>query len=128
MRVLQLNMSYWGTGADRAARELYEHLPGAGVESGMWVADPRPNDPPALRVLRPRWERALMPLEAVPDLTDWRHFGSSAALRTISDRDWDLVHIHNIHSGTFSIRAVHELAARFPCVWTMHDEWAPTLG
>lgn len=129
MRVLQLNMHYCGTGADRCARELYQGLPEAGIaKSGMWVADRRDGDPPDVRALRPARERALAPLEAFPDLTDWRHFGCASALRGISPRDWDVVHIHNIHSGTFSIRAVHDLAARFPCVWTLHDEWAPNLG
>jgi glycosyltransferase involved in cell wall biosynthesis len=67
-------------------------------------------------------------MEAVPDLTDWRHRGCIEMLRSISQRDFDLVHIHNIHSGAFSIRAVQGLAARFPCVWTLHDEWAPSRG
>lgn len=67
-------------------------------------------------------------MEAFPDLTDWRHRGSISSLRTISQQDYDLVHIHNIHSGSFSICAVYELTKRFPCVWTLHDEWAPKLG
>ena len=128
MRVIQLNINYRGTGADRCARELYEALPDVGISTSMWVADRRPGDPSDVRPLRAPWERALSPLEAIPDLTDWRHRGCIAALRSISPRDCDLIHIHNIHSGAFSIRAVQALAARFPCVWTLHDEWAPNLG
>lgn len=128
MRVLQLNIQYRGTGADRCARELYEWLPTVGLASEMWVADRKPGDPAGVRAIRPRRERALAPLETFPDLTDWRHFGCVAALRSLSQIDCDVVHIHNIHSGAFSIRAVQELAARFPCVWTLHDEWAPNLG
>jgi glycosyltransferase involved in cell wall biosynthesis len=128
MRVLQLNMHYRGTGADRCARELFEGLPSVGVETAMWVADARPGDPPEVQAFRNGWERVLAPLEALPDLTDWRHRGCIAKLRSISSRDFDVVHVHNVHSGTFSIKALHELAARFPCVWTLHDEWAPNGG
>src|SRR5690242_10794860 len=128
MRVLQLNIHYTGTGADRCARELYEGLPTVGVETAMWVSDRQPGDPPEIQAVRRPWEHMLSALEAFPDLTDWRHFGCTSKLESISTRDFDIVHIHNIHSGAFSIRAVHDLAQRFPCVWTLHDEWAPNLG
>jgi glycosyltransferase involved in cell wall biosynthesis len=128
MRVLQLNIDHSGTGADRAARELYEELPKLGVETAMWVSGRNPETPPGVLRIPFRWEKYLAPLEVLPDLTDWRHRGSIAALRSISPRKFDLVHIHNIHSGWISIRAVRELTERFPCVWTLHDEWAPKRG
>lgn len=128
MRVLQLNIDYSGTGADRAGRELYEELPKLGVETAMWVSGRNPETPPGVLRIPFRWEKYLAPLEVLPDLTDWRHRGSIAALRSISPRKFDLVHIHNIHSGWISIRAVRELTERFPCVWTLHDEWAPKRG
>ena len=81
MRVLQLNIHYRGTGADRCARELYQRLPGLGIESSMWVSDRGVGDDAAVRAIRSGWERHLLPLEAFPDLTDWRHRGSITALR-----------------------------------------------
>ena len=128
MRVLQLNIDHSETGADRCARELYEELPKIGVESAMWVSGRSPGTPSGVRRIQFRWEKYLAPLEALPDLTDWRHRGSIAALRSISPREFDLVHIHNVHSGWISIRAVRELTERFACVWTLHDEWAPKRG
>jgi len=128
MRVLQLNIHYSGTGADRCARELYEHLPSVGVETAMWVAERNSGDPAGVRALQYPWERALVPLEAFPDLTDWRHRGAINSLQNITKRNFDLVHIHIIHSGWISIRAVHELTKHLPSVWTLHDEWAPKLG
>lgn len=128
MRVLQLNIDHSGTGADRCARELYEELPKLGVETAMWVRGRTAGTPPGVRGIQYRWEKYLAPLEALPDLTDWRHRGSIAALRSVSSTEFDLIHIHNIHSGWMSIRAVRELTERFPCVWTLHDEWAPKRG
>jgi glycosyltransferase involved in cell wall biosynthesis len=128
MRVLQLNMQYQATGADRCARELHEELPSLGIKSSLWVGRRGPGDPSSVRPLQAPWEWILSPLEAFPDLTDWRHRGSIRSLSSITRQDFDLVHIHNIHSGTFSIRAVHDLALRLPSAWTLHDEWAPKLG
>src|ERR1035438_5855421 len=128
MRVLQLNIDHSGTGADRCARELYEELPKLGVETSMWVRNRGPATPSGVRGIQLRWEKHLAPLEIFPDLTDWRHRGSIAALRSISAKEFDVVHIHNVHSGWISIRALRDLTERFPCVWTLHDEWAPKRG
>jgi glycosyltransferase involved in cell wall biosynthesis len=128
MRVLQINIQHSGTGADRCARELFEGLPDLGVQTAMWVSDPPAGDPANVRAIRFPWERMLFPLEAFPDLTDWRHRGAITSLRSISKEEFDLVHLHIIHSGWISIRAVHELTKRIPCVWTLHDEWAPKRG
>src|SRR5437879_9287503 len=86
MRVLQLNIDYSGTGADRCARELYEELPKLGVETAMWVSGRNPGTPPEVREIQFRWEKYFTPLEAFPDLTDWRHRGSIAALDRKSTR------------------------------------------
>lgn len=128
MRVLQLNIDHSGTGADRCARELYEELPKLSIETSMWVSGRNQATPPGVRGIQLPWEKYLAPLEVLPDLTDWRHRGSIAALRSISSKEFDLVHIHNVHSGWISIRAIRELTERFACVWTLHDEWAPKRG
>ena len=84
MRVLQLNMQYQGTGADRCARELHEELPGLGIQSSLWVGRQQSGDPPGMRPMQAPWERFLAPLEAFPDLTDWRHRGSIRSLSSIT--------------------------------------------
>jgi glycosyltransferase involved in cell wall biosynthesis len=128
VRVLQLNINYRGTGADRCARELYEELPSRGVDVSFWASRRGPEDPAEIRELCDFFDAATAPLEVLPDLTDWRHRRSIRALRSITREDFDVVHLHILHSGWISVRAVHELAARVPCVWTLHDDWAPTLG
>jgi glycosyltransferase involved in cell wall biosynthesis len=49
-------------------------------------------------------------------------------LRSITKDQFDLVHMHNIHSGWLSMKAMKEFTEHFPCVWTLHDEWAPNRG
>ena len=128
MRVLHLSLGYNSTGADRCARELFERLPKFGVETAMWIGEYSRDLPPGVSYFPRPWERFLFPLEAFPDLTDWRHRGSIAKLPAISKDHFDLVHMHNIHSGWLSMKALKEFTQRFPCVWTLHDEWAPNRG
>lgn len=128
MRVLHLSLGYNSTGADRAARELFEQLPGIGIETALWIGEYRRDLPQGVSYLPRSWERFLFPLEAFPDLTDWRHRGSIAKLQAITEEQFDLVHLHNIHSGWISMKAMKAFTQRFPCVWTLHDEWAPNRG
>ncbi|WP_109486761.1 glycosyltransferase [Occallatibacter savannae] len=128
MRVLQLSLGYCSTGADRCARELFEKLPGMGIETEMWIGEYRRDLPAGVKYLPRPWERFLFALETVPDLTDWRHRGSIEALGRLGKDSFDVVHMHNVHSGWLSMKALREFTLRFPCVWTLHDEWAPTRG
>lgn len=38
----------------------------------------------------------------------------------------DLIHLHIIHSGFFSMRHLPELTKKKPVVWTLHDPWVLT--
>lgn len=128
MRVLHLSLGYNSTGADRCARELFQKLPQIGIETEMWIGEYRRDLPHGVKYLPHRWERFLFALEAVPDLSDWRHRGSIEGLGSLSKDQFDVVHLHNVHSGWISMKALRALTLRFPCVWTLHDEWAPTRG
>lgn len=128
MRVLHLSLGYNSTGADRCARELFEELPRFGVQTELWVGEYSRNLPPGVTYVPRPWERFLFPLEAFPDITDWRHRGSITKLKAINKDRFDVVHMHNVHSGWLSMKALKQLTRRFPCVWTLHDEWAPNRG
>jgi len=128
MRVLILSLSYRGGGAQRCARELFEWLPGLGIETQMWVGERSPSDPAGVVGLKRSWEQTLGFLEAMPHWTDWRHVESRRRLDRIEPGDFDVVHIHVLHGGYTSVKAVHRLCQRIPSVWTFHDEWPVTGG
>jgi glycosyltransferase involved in cell wall biosynthesis len=128
MRVLLISLRYQSGGAERCARELFERLPGRGVETAMWVATPPDAPVPHVRSIRLPGERWLFPLNFLPTIADWRFFGSRRRLGRLSAGDFDVVHLHNIHGNWLSIQAVQELCRRVPVVWTLHDEWAATGG
>lgn len=128
MRVLLLSQRFHGGGAERCARELFEALPSVGLQTEMWVGEAEPGLPTDVRVLRSSVERCLYPMALLPCIGDWRHRGTRRALDGISGREFDVVHVHNLHGHWLSIKAVKRLCERMPVVWTLHDEWAATPG
>jgi glycosyltransferase involved in cell wall biosynthesis len=128
MKVLLINVGYRGGGAERCSRELFHLLPSIGIETELWVSHLEQQAPLGVHGMRYRWEDALNFLEAVPFWSDWRHRGSIRKLDAIRPDDFDLVHLHNLHTGCASIKAMQRLCARMPVVWTLHDEWAVTGG
>ena len=127
-RVLLLNAGYQATGADRAARELFERLPSLGWDTELWVgAGPLPPIS-GVHVVPWKAEHLLAPLDALWPHNDWRHVGSRWKLAHLRLDQFDLVHVHCPMGRWLSIRALAALAARMPLIWTMHDEWAITGG
>ena len=128
MKVLLINLGYFGGGAERCSRDLFEGLGALGIEPTLWIGRAQANTPPGVEAMPYPFERRLAPLEAMPSLFDWRHRGSIAKLDALLPGQFDVVHFHVMHSGCLSIRAAQRLCTRMPSVWTMHDQWAPTGG
>ncbi len=40
----------------------------------------------------------------------------------------DVIHLHNVHGGFFSLPSILQMAEKKPVVWTLHDMWALTGG
>jgi len=128
MKVLQISPGYTGGGAERCARELCAGLRTLGVQSEMWTAARSETDPPFVKAMRSRGEHAMRYLDLLFGHTDARHFGSITKLGKLTKRDFDLVHLHNLHGRYVSYWALQQLAQRIPVVWTLHDEWAANAG
>ena len=129
MRVLLISPKYHGGGAERCARELFDGLPSVGIDTTLFVARRAPDDPPNVVPVRLPGEKYLRAFELILKRPiDGRHIGSTIRLGTIRPGQFDIVHLHNLHGGWVSSSAVQKLCARFPSVWTLHDEWAVTTG
>jgi len=128
MRILLINHSYFGGGAERCVRELHQGLLRQGHEVEVWIANATENLPPGVKPICHSWEKNLRPLDMAANLTDWRHRGSIEALKTITPENFDLIHIHSINGGWISLSALSQACERVPAVWTLHDEWALTNG
>lgn len=128
MKALLVHTRFRGGGAERCVRELFERLPGIGVEARLWVAVRSPDDPQGVESIRLAGERWLYPLNWLPTVNDWRHLGSRRRFAALTHRDADVVHLHCINGDWMSLGAAARLCRRFPVVWTVHDEWAVTGG
>src|SRR5690349_5387269 len=109
MKVLHISPFYAGGGAERCARDLFERERELGMQTTMWTAIRRETDPPEVKSLRFPGERYLLPLDYAFYYVDWRHIGSIWHLESIRRRDFDVVHVHNIHGNWFSISALKRL-------------------
>ena len=128
MRIAFITPRYRGGGAERCARELFEQTRAAGHDARMLVARRTADDPARVTAVRFPGEKYLRALEWVGLGNDGRHLGSIRALARVTPHNVDVAHLHNLHGGWMSIRAVQRLCERVPCVWTLHDEWAPSGG
>ncbi|MHB1155895.1 MAG: glycosyltransferase [Phycisphaerales bacterium] len=128
MRILQVSPLSRGGGAERAAVTLTTLLKERGHEVRLLCARRLPGDPPSVRPVRFPGEKYLRLVEKVTGPVDWRYPGSRWKLARIQPSDWDVVHLHNLHGGWISLRAVQQLSMRIPTVWSFHDEWPITFG
>jgi glycosyltransferase involved in cell wall biosynthesis len=128
MRVLLVNHSFSSGGAERCVRDLYHGMIQRGHEVHVWIANPSDHLPANVKGICRSWERNLLPLDMIADLTDWRHRGSIEAFKQITPEHFDVVHLHHIGGSWLSLKALSEACMRVPTVWTHHDEWAVSNG
>jgi glycosyltransferase involved in cell wall biosynthesis len=63
---------------------------------------------------------------------DWREgrecfvYPAATALMSTATRDFDLIHVHNLHGDYFDLTALAPASRSRPVVITLHDEWLMT--
>lgn len=128
MRILLLNHSFHGGGAERCVRDLYHGLNSRGHEVHVWIANPQDNLPDNVKAICRPWESKLRPLDLFANQTDWRHRGSIEQFKQITPDQFDLIHLHHVGGGWLSLKALNNACQRVPSVWTHHDQWAVSNG
>ena len=107
MKVLLINAKFNGGGAERCARELFEYLPRwSGAFTELWVGSRDPELPRGVESMPRRGEGLLSGFDAFPFWADWRFLGSIKRLDGLKERDFDIVHLHNIYDGCGSLKAL----------------------
>lgn len=128
MKILHISPRFRAGGAERCARELFEYQIAQGHDVQMYTAVPEQDTPKGIHCIRSLPERLGYPLNFLPTINDWRHIGSKIKLSCLTQKNFDVVHLHNLHGNWISIKSVASLCKRIPSVWTLHDEWAINLG
>lgn len=149
-RVVQINTSDTGGGAERIALDLHAAYQAAGWSARLLVGhrhtnlpgvEPIPGDEARgplsraaaaaagrVRARAPRLARAThaagQPLRSARRLYGLEDFdfpGTASAVRAAGSAD--LVHAHNLHGGYFDLRQLAALAGSAPLLLTLHDAW-----
>jgi glycosyltransferase involved in cell wall biosynthesis len=138
-KVLTVNTTDRGGGAERVARALFEGFRRRGLESWLIVGDKKTDDPrvmpffdspfiyyrpyglPGVQTLL-KWIKGL---DGALGLEDFHH-PYSKYLRTMTGSPPDVIHCHNLHGGYFDPRVLPALSRRTPVYLTLHDCWAWT--
>lgn len=141
MRVVQVNTSDVGGGAERVVRDLHDAYLAHGWDAELWVghlrrggrgvrglggeATPGPEPTPTLR-----WQaaRAIRHPGWVPArLVGREYFGYPATERLVAAAsNLDMIQLHNMHGDYFDLRRLPELSRRTAVNITMHDAWLTT--
>ncbi|HVX84066.1 MAG TPA: glycosyltransferase [Phycisphaerae bacterium] len=153
MHILQVCKADTLGGAERIALTLHLAFRARGRDASLAV-DERHTDLPGILQIPPRlWTRLARPLLA-PDraprgshthrLRTWAAnpgalrrallgqdsfaFPPTRRLDSLPAHPPDILHLHNLHSSYFDLRALAPLARRIPLIATLHDAWLLTGG
>lgn len=131
VRVLHINTADIIGGAGIAAYRLHKSLnERERFTSSLLVGIKAGNDNKVKNIMRNKFEyyinRVMHKYVLRFEYDGIKAFSNrNVLLKHISDAD--IIHLHNIHGGFFSLPEIVKLAKVKPIVWTLHDTWA-TIG
>ncbi len=131
MRILYLNTTYSGGGAERVARQIYDGMKVRGHEVYEIVCYNQRGEiaDPHVQVLY-----SSVPGKILQRLQTRNRDNESLTIpyalrlirRFIREKRIDVVHLHNPHDSFLGIRDISAIRELCPVVWTLHDFWALT--
>ncbi len=145
--ILQVNTSDLSGGAEKVSLGLHRYYLQRGLRSTLAVGWKRTLEPGVVEIpqlpFRSAWARmfgenrragllgtagraAAEPLRYLSRLAGHEDFGFPGTLHVdeLAPRAPQVLHLHNLHGGYFDIRALPELTARYPTIYSPHDPWA----
>ncbi len=127
MKVLQIT-AYESPGSRFHGLAITPLLKEHGIESKhlVWQKD---NDNPEVLTFSERdrkINRFLYGIENILSLQSILYRNALQMMKMPEFQEADLLHLHIIHSGFFSMRHLPKITNLKPTVWTLHDPWAMT--
>lgn len=128
MKILQINSSDTGGGAERVAYQINCKLNEQyKINSKLLVRNKERNDETIIQLPRSFSDKVITRI-----VNNYMSFQGKVALgsikynKTIFKEGYDIVHYHNIHSNYYNFNNIKKIASKIPVVWTLHDMWAFT--
>lgn len=128
MKILQINSSDTGGGAERVACQIHCNLNSQkGIESKLLVRNKIRDDDSIIELSRGFIDKAVTRLvNNKLSLQGKVAIGSLRYNKNIFRDNYDIIHYHNIHSNYYNINNIKIISNKIPVVWTLHDMWAFT--
>ncbi len=130
MRIVLVNNSDYGGGAENVVRLLRDGLRAHGHETTLWVGRRRSREDPTFTRALPATDAEHRSAQRYA-LKGYFGLGVVSSDRFVESgvlAEFDLLHLHNLHGHYFSIPAISRLARLLPLVWTSHDFFPITGG
>lgn len=128
MRILQVSISDINGGAEKLALTLHNEYLKRGFSSTLLVGWKRSESDGVIGLDKPKYSfnwavnAVNRKLERVTGIQAMG-FPNFATWWTKNKANYDIVHLHNVHSGYFDISIMPTIADTHPIVQTLHDCW-----
>ena len=136
LKVLSVNTTDIGGGAERAATLLFKAFERRGHDSWLIVGEKKSSHQKVMTFYESPWinyekyaKRAQLSKIAWAKRVDKFlghedfNFPFSKYLPKITGTTPDIVHCHNLHGGYFDLKTLSELSKNYPLFLTLHDTW-----
>ena len=128
MKILQVNSSDTGGGAERVAYQMHTQFNLLeNVSSHLLVRNKKRDDINIIELKRSFIDKLIT--RVINNFFSLQGKMALASLRfnkVIFNEKYDIVHYHNIHGNYYNFRNIEKISSRIPIVWTLHDMWAFT--
>lgn len=127
MKILQVNTSDLGGGAEKVAYQLYSGIKDHDHDSNMLVGIKCREDNDIIGINKKFYDKALSKIINTAFSTQGAlNFASTKYSKEIVKKHYDIINYHNIHGNYFNISNIDRLSRIIPAVWTLHDMWPLT--
>lgn len=127
MKILQINTSDTGGGAEKVAWQIHNGLNKKDIISDFLVGRKKKTENNILQAKRNIVDKVISKvINQGFNLQGIGYFGSLETKNLIESNKYDLVHYHNIHGEYYNIFNVERNSKLVPAVWTLHDMWSFT--
>ena len=128
MKILQVNSSDSGGGAERVAYQIHNNLNLIeGMKSKLLVRNKIRDDQDIIELKRAFFDKIITRIiNNELSLQGRLAYSSKKYNDIIFNENYDIVHYHNIHSNYYNFTNIKKIANKIPVVWTLHDMWAFT--
>ncbi|HJD64815.1 MAG TPA: glycosyltransferase family 4 protein [Rickettsia endosymbiont of Diachasma alloeum] len=127
MKILQVN-GYESPGSRFHGLAITPLLKEYGIESKHLIWQKDTNNPEVLTFSEKdrKINHFLHRVENILSLQSVLYRNALQMIKMPEFQEADLIHLHIIHSGFFSMRHLPKITSLKPTVWTLHDPWAMT--